>query len=393
VQLEQIQKALRERSLGGWLLCDFHNRDHLAYRILGLDSTKMTTRRWFYFIPARGEPKRLVHTVEKGKLDALPGSKHVFLAWESLHSSLKKILGSPKKIAMQYSPKNNIPSISLVDAGLIELVKSFGHKVVSSADLVQQFEASIGEDGYRLHKEAGVIVDRIRAEAFEQIRSAVATGSSTTEYDLAQFIMRRFKENGLTTTDPPIVGTNEHPADPHFEPRPDNARPFKKGDTVLIDLWAKKNLPGAIYYDITWLGYIGEGPSAKYVEIFETVKNARDAAVQFVKDKFTKGQPCFGWQVDDACRSVVKKAGYGKYFVHRTGHSIGEEVHGNGVNIDNLETRDERKIVPGCCFSIEPGIYLEGEMAVRTEVNMFIRHDGVPEVTGEVQKELVIIRA
>ena len=393
MQLEQIQKALRERSLGGWLLCDFHNRDHLAYRILGLDSTKMTTRRWFYFIPARGEPKRLVHTVEKGKLDALPGSKHVFLAWESLHSSLKKILGSPKKIAMQYSPKNNIPSISLVDAGLIELVKSFGHKVVSSADLVQQFEASIGEDGYRLHKEAGVIVDRIRAEAFEQIRSAVATGSSTTEYDLAQFIMRRFKENGLTTTDPPIVGTNEHPADPHFEPRPDNARPFKKGDTVLIDLWAKKNLPGAIYYDITWLGYIGEGPSAKYVEIFETVKNARDAAVQFVKDKFTKGQPCFGWQVDDACRSVVKKAGYGKYFVHRTGHSIGEEVHGNGVNIDNLETRDERKIVPGCCFSIEPGIYLEGEMAVRTEVNMFIRHDGVPEVTGEVQKELVIIRA
>lgn len=391
MHLEQIQQTLREKKLGGWLLCDFHNRDHLAYRILGLDPTKLTSRRWFYFIPAKGEPKKLVHTVEKGKLDSIPGSKQVFLSWESLHASLKRILGSPKKIAMQYSPKNNIPYVSLVDAGIVELVRSFGHKVMSSADLVQMFESLIGEEGYRLHKEAGVIVDRIRAEAFEEIRRAVSTGSRTTEFDIAQFIMRRFKESGLTTSDPPIVGTNEHPVDPHFEPRPDNSRPFKVGDTVLIDLWAKKDVPGAIYYDITWVGFIGEQPPAKYVEIFETVRNARDAAVQFVKEKFAKGQPCYGWQVDDICRSVVKKAGYGKLFVHRTGHSIGEEVHGNGVNIDNLETKDEREILPGCCFSIEPGIYLEGAMAVRSEVNVFIRHDGVPEVTGEAQKELVRI--
>jgi len=391
VHLEQIQQTLREKKLGGWLLCDFHNRDHLAYRILGLDPTKLTSRRWFYFIPAKGEPKKLVHTVEKGKLDSIPGSKQVFLSWESLHASLKRILGSPKKIAMQYSPKNNIPYVSLVDAGIVELVRSFGHKVMSSADLVQMFESLIGEEGYRLHKEAGVIVDRIRAEAFEEIRRAVSTGSRTTEFDIAQFIMRRFKESGLTTSDPPIVGTNEHPVDPHFEPRPENSRPFKVGDTVLIDLWAKKDVPGAIYYDITWVGFIGEQPPAKYVEIFETVRNARDAAVQFVKEKFAKGQPCYGWQVDDICRSVVKKAGYGKLFVHRTGHSIGEEVHGNGVNIDNLETKDEREILPGCCFSIEPGIYLEGAMAVRSEVNVFIRHDGVPEVTGEAQKELVRI--
>jgi Xaa-Pro aminopeptidase len=329
--------------------------------------------------------------VEKGKLDVLPGAREVYLPWEQLHASLKKMLGSPKKIAMQYSPKNNIPYVSMVDAGIVELVKSFGHKIVSSADLIQLFEAAIGEEGYKLHKDAGVMVDRIRAQAFERIAQAVATKDGTTEYDIQQFIMRQFKENGLTTADPPIVGTNDHPADPHFESTPANARTFAQGDTVLIDLWAKKDVPGGVYYDITWVGYIGETAPSKYLEIFNVVRSARDAAIQFVKEKFAKKQACYGWQVDDACRAVVKKAGYGKYFVHRTGHSIGEEVHGNGVNIDNLETKDERQLMPGSCFSIEPGIYLEGSMAVRSEVNMFIRHDGLPEVTGEIQRELVKI--
>ncbi len=389
MDLQRIQAVLRDKGLGGWLFCDFHNRDHLAYRILGLDATKMTTRRWFYFIPAKGQPRKLVHSVEPKKLDALPGTKIVYLPWKQLHTSLNKILGSPKKIAMQYSPKNNIPYVSLVDAGTVELVKSFGHRIISSADLVQLFEATISEEGYRLHKEAGAMIDRIRAEAFQEIQKAVETSSGATEYDIVQFIMRRFKEEGLTTSDPPIVGTNEHPADPHFECTPANARPFRRGDTLLIDLWAKKNAPGGIYYDVTWVGYIGDSPPEKYTEIFEVVRTARDTAIEFVKEKFAKGDPCFGWQVDDACRATVKKAGYGKYFVHRTGHSIGEEVHGNGVNIDNLETKDERQLMPGSCFSIEPGIYLAGEMAVRTEVNMFIRHDGQAEVTGEIQKELV----
>lgn len=391
MDLDRIQQALRERKLGGWLLCDFRNRDHLAYRVLGMDAAKLTSRRWFYFIPARGVPRKLVHTVEKGKLDALPGEKLVFLSWEQLHALLRKLLGSKKTIAMQYSPKNNIPYVSIVDAGIVELVRSFGHKVVSSADLVQMFEALISPEGYALHKEAGVLVDRIRAAAFEQVGTAVRTQNGMTEYDLQQFIMRRFAESGLVTDDPPIVGTNEHPADPHFESTLHNARPFRQGDTVLIDLWAKKNVPRAIYYDITWVGFIGERPPRKYTEMFDTVRRARDTAVHFVQDMFAKGQRCYGWQVDDACRRVVKEAGYGKYFVHRTGHSIGEEVHGNGVNIDNLETKDERQIVRGSCFSIEPGIYLEGEMAVRTEINMFIRHDGVPEVTGETQHELVLI--
>lgn len=245
--------------------------------------------------------------------------------------------------------------------------------------------------GYAMHKEAGVLVDRIRAEAFARIGSGIREAREVTEYEITQFILSRFKDSGLVSDDAPIVGNNDHPADAHFEATPKNSRPFKRGDTVLIDLWAKKNIPGAIYYDITWVGYIGDAPPPKYVEIFHTVKNARDAAIAFVKDRFAQGKLCYGWEVDDACRAVVKKAGYGKFFTHRTGHSIGEETHGNGVNIDNLETKDERELMRGCCFSIEPGIYLDGEMAARTEINMFIRHDGVPEVTGEIQQELVKI--
>jgi Xaa-Pro aminopeptidase len=251
------------------------------------------------------------------------------------------------------------------------------------------FVAVLDARGYALHREAGAAMDRIMQEAFAEIGRALTTGA--TEYDVQQFVMQRFAAENLTTYDPPMVGTNEHPADPHFDLTRDLARPFKQGDTVLVDMWAKKNVPGGIYYDITWVGYIGDTPPAKYRKIFATVRDARDAAVDFVNTRFAKGKPCYGWEVDDACRAVVEKAGFGRQFLHRTGHSIGEETHGNGVNIDNLETKDERLLLPGCLFSIEPGIYLKGSMAVRTEINMFIGLDGVPEVTGEVQRDLVLI--
>ncbi len=392
MNLDQIQAALREQKISGWLLCDFRNRDPLAYRVLGLDVAEMNSRRWYYWIPAKGEPRKLVHSVEKQKLDALPGRKEVYVTWEQLHRMLKRTLGtSRKQIAMQYSPRNNIPYIALTDAGTVELIKSFGHRVVSSANLVQQFVSLVDEEGYRLHKEAGVLIDRIRAEAFERIGGAVRTGNGETEFDIQQFIMRRFGEEGLTTYSPPMVGTNDHPADPHFDTSRENARMFHEGDTVLIDLWAKKDVPEGIYYDITWVGFIGERAQRKYVELFETVRDARDAAIAFVQERFAHGKTCHGWEVDDVCRKHVQKSGWGKYFVHRTGHAIDRETHGTGVNIDNFETKDERTLMPGCCFSIEPGIYLEGEMAVRTEVNMFIRHDGIPEVTGEIQRDLVRI--
>jgi Xaa-Pro aminopeptidase len=391
MDLQKIQKALRDKRIDGWLLCDFRNRDYLAYRVVGLNFEKMTSRRWYYYIPAKGEPRKIVSAVERMRLDTLPGKRMVYLSWQELHSSLRKMMGPKKKIAMQYSPKNNVPYVSIVDGGTIELLKSLGYRIVSSADLVQMFVSVIPEEGYRTHIEAGRVMDRIRAEAFDRIRSAVRNNTGETEYDIQQYMMRRFKEEALTTYDPPMVGVNDHPADPHFDTTKEGARVFKKGDTVLIDMWAKKDVPGGIYYDITWVGYIGEAPPAKYVKIFNAVKEGRDAAVKFVQEKFATGETCYGWQVDDACRDVIKKAGFGKYFLHRTGHSITEETHGNGVNIDNLETKDERALLPGCCFSIEPGIYLEGEMAVRTEINMFIRHDGVAEVTGEVQQDLVLL--
>jgi Xaa-Pro dipeptidase len=390
MDIKKIQAALKEKGVDGWLLCDFHNRDHLAYRVLGLDFKKGTSRRWFYYIPVAGEPIRLVSAVEPARLDALPGEKRYYRAWGELHSSIKEMLGKPKKLAMQYSPLNNIPYVSIVDAGTIEIIRSFGHEIISSADLVQQFESLIDQKGYESHLKACDKIQRIKNEAFAEIGKAFAEKRKLTEYELAQFILRRFKEEGLDCGgESPIVGINDHPSDPHFEPKQEGTYTFKKGDCILIDLWAKLAEPGSIYYDITWCGFAGDEPPEKYQEIFHTVRDARIAAVNFVRKRFAEKKPCYGWEVDDACRKVVIDAGYGDFFVHRTGHSIGEEVHGNGVNIDNLETKDERLLVPGICFSIEPGIYLKGEMAARSEIDCFITLEGSVVVAGEEQMELV----
>jgi len=392
MNLDRIQKAIAEQGIDGWLFYDFHHRDAMAYHILGLDFTKFTTRRWFYYIPAKGEPVKIVSAVETKKLDSLPGRKIIYRAWEELHKDLQDTLKDAKQVAMQYSPNNNIPYVSVVDAGTIELIRSFGVEIVSSANLVQTFEAIIDKTGYEAHLEAGKKVQKIKDEAFELIGQKIRKNESITEYEAQQFIVKRFEEEGLTDDgDHPIVGVNEHPSDPHFEPTRENSYVIKKGDTLLIDLWARKNDDTGIYYDITWCGYIGKNPPSKYVEIFKIVRDARNTARDFIREKFRKGEPCYGFEVDNVCRKVVVDGGYGDYFVHRTGHSIGREVHGNGVHIDNLETKDERELVPGICFSIEPGIYLPGEMAVRSEINVFITEDREVVVAGAEQEELILI--
>ncbi|RMF57978.1 MAG: M24 family metallopeptidase [Calditrichaeota bacterium] len=392
MDLQKIQQAIQAEGFDGWLLANFHNRDHLAIKILGLDPNKFCSRRWYYYIPAEGEPVKLVSMVEKTMLDSLPGKKLTYLAWKELHSRLKEMLGNHQRIAMNYSPFNNIPYTSLVDGGTLELLRSFGYEILSAANLIQQFEAIIDENGYHSHVEAGKRVLKIKDEAFQRISDAVRNGEKVTEYEIQQFIMKRFSEEGLTCEEHgPIVGINDHPADPHFEPTPENSYTFAEGQSVLIDLWAKLDQPGSIYYDVTWCGYIGQNPPSEYVEIFNTVRDARKAAVNFIREKFERGEPCYGWEVDDACRNVVKAAGYGDYFIHRTGHSIGENVHGNGVNIDNLETKDERLLVPGICFSIEPGIYLEGKMAARSEINVFITLNGEVVVAGDEQEDLILM--
>jgi Xaa-Pro aminopeptidase len=392
MNLDKIQQALQDSGLDGWLFYDFHNRDPIAYRVLGMDFGKFTSRRWFYWIPAKGEPVRLAHKVESTKLDSLPGKKVMYLGWKELHKTLPEILSGAKKVAMQFSPLAAIPYVSTVDGGTVELVKSLGFEVVSSADLVQTFEAVIDAAGYQSHLDAGDKIQKIKDQAFARIGEFIKDGKSLSEYELQQWIIQRFDEEGLDCMNEfPIVGINDHPADPHFEPTAENSYEFAPGNMVLIDLWAKLKKPGSIFYDITWCGFIGDNPPAKYVEIFNVVRDARNAAVAFVRDRFEGKQACFGYEVDDACRKVVEDAGFGEYFIHRTGHSIGEEVHGNGVNIDNLETKDERQLVPGICFSVEPGIYLPGEMAVRSEIDVFITLDSQVIVAGDEQDSLVVI--
>ena len=392
MNLPEIQTALRSRGLDGWLFCDHHHRDPMAYRILGLPERSMASRRWFYFVPAQGEPRKLAHKVEPRMLDTLPGKQDHYLAWTELHAKLRSMVEGRGRIAMQYSPNNNIPYIGLVDAGTIELVRSFGPEIVTSADLVQLFEAAVGEDGFRSHAWAGERVHKIKDETFAAMRESLAGGAPVNEYDLKERIVRRFEEEGMTCDgESPIVGFNDHPADPHFEPVQATSYALKRGDTVLLDLWARRVEPTGIYYDITWCAFAGDKPPAKYAEIFRVARDAREAALDFVSRRLDAGTPVHGYEVDDACRKVVRDGGYAEAFLHRTGHSIGTSVHGNGANIDNLETKDERLIVPGTCFSIEPGIYLAGSMAVRTEIDVFVRASGKAAVVGSRQSELVLL--
>jgi Xaa-Pro aminopeptidase len=392
MQLNAIQQALAEAGLDGWLFCDFHHRDPMAYRILGLDPAPMATRRWFYLIPAEGEPVKLSHKVEPRRLEPLPGRQEYYLPWTELHEKLKTMLEGKRRMAMQYSPLNNIPYVSVVDAGTVELVRSSGVEVVSSADLVQRFEAVIDQAGLESHRETGDAVQRIKDEAFALMGKAIRDSGPITECQVKDFILARFEEEGLTSDGAvPIVGFNDHPADPHFEPTAETDYRLHHGDTILIDLWARRKEPPGIYYDVTWCGFVGQQPPAKYLEIFDVACRARDAALNFVRERIGSGIECRGYEVDRVARKVVEEAGYAERFLHRTGHSIGVEVHGNGANIDDLETKDERRLVPGICFSIEPGIYLEGEMAVRTEIDVFITPSGQVEVYGPIQKELILI--
>jgi Xaa-Pro dipeptidase len=397
-----IQAALRESKLDGWLFYDFRMSDPLSYRILKLEQKGITTRRWFYYVPATGEPVKLVHSIERDKLDNLPGRKIVFLPWKGLHIVLRETLvgnskgsrRSIKRIAMQYSPDNSIPYISRVDAGTVELIRSFGIEVVTSADLVQRFEAVWTSEQREMHIEAANKIHQIILQAFNEIGRRIRAGEPTNEYDIQQFIMRRYEEEGMTCdNEPPIVAVNANSANPHYEPTSKQSAPIKKGDFVLLDVWAKLKRPSAVYADQTWTGYVGESVPEEHVRIFNIVKEARDRATQFVRESIRAGKIIRGADVDDVSRGVITRAGYGKEFIHRTGHSIGEEVHGNGANIDNLETKDSRHIMARTCFSIEPGIYLENRFGVRSEIDVYVGDRDI-EVTGQpIQTEVIPILA
>lgn len=389
--LEKIQKQLKDSGVDGWLFYFFKNNDPLALRILKLTETHMFSRRWFYFVPASGEPVKLVHQIECDALKDLPGERVIYVGWKEMEEKLTDLLKGNKSVAMQYSPRNAIPYISRVDAGTIELVKGAGPEVISSHNLVQTFEATWSEDQLKSHIYATDKLRSIVDDAFAEVKKRLAENTPTTEYDIQQFIMAKFDQYKMTTYSPPIVAINENSGNPHYQPTEAVHKPIKEGDFLLIDLWAKQaDVPKSVYGDITWTGFVGKNPPEKFKEIFEIVKGARDAALNYVRAAVSEKREIFGWQVDDVARRYIEERGYGKYFVHRTGHSIGEEVHGNGANIDNLETRDERAILPKTGFSIEPGIYLE-EFGVRSEIDVYVDEDSVSVYGQPIQEKLIEI--
>ena len=389
MRLEQIQAALRNEGLDGWLFFDHHRRDPLAYRVLQFTPGSMVTRRWFYYIPASGEPRGLVHKIEAQTLAPLPGQHILYAGWSTLVDGVKTLIGGGRRVAMQYSPNCAVPYVAMVDAGTVELVRGLRVDVVTSANLIQLFESRWSEEQLVMHLEAARKVDGVRRQAFERVGAKVRSGERVTEWEMQQFIHTRFKDEGLTTDHGPDVAVNANASNPHYEPKQDACSEIKRGDLVLMDMWAKLDRPDAVYYDITWVGFCGEEPSAQVERVFTVVRDARDLAIARVKDAVSKKKELRGFQVDDAAREHVRAEGFEEFFFHRTGHSIGTEVHGSGANMDNLETHDERRVIPWTCFSVEPGIYLP-EFGIRLEVDVFVG-DREARVTGEVQDKLVLI--
>lgn len=387
LDITAIQKTLANEGVDGWLLYDFHGSNPVAVNMAGL-AGKHTTRRWYYFIPATGAPRKLVHAIEPFVLDALPGDKTSYAGRRQLDEGVASLLKGQKTVAMEYSPDCAIPYLSRVDAGTVEFVRGKGVKVVSSGDLVGQFEAAWGAAQIATHKAASEKLYRIKDRAFEYAGAKLTAGDPIHEFELQQQMVQWFKEEGLIADNPPIVGAQENAGNPHYAPTKEVSRPIRPNEVLLLDLWGKLPTPGAVYADITWTGFSGT-PPAEVANAFAAIVAGREAAVNKVKTAVASGTPIRGWEVDRVTRDVITQAGFGDYFIHRTGHSLGEEVHGNGVHMDDYETHDDRRLLPGTGFTIEPGVYTKS-FGVRTEINMVVGPSSA-EVTGPCQKTLVTV--
>ncbi len=389
--LYAMQAAIREAGLDGWLFYDHHHRDPIAQRSLGLDPNAHVTRRWYYFVPAAGEPRKLAHRIEQGRLDALPGAKTLYSSWQELAAGLEAMLAGATTLAMQYSPNNTIMYISMVDAGTVEFLRGLGKRIVSSADLVSQFEAVLSAEQVATHGAAQRAIDAILAEGWQEIgrrlRPGAGRAGGVSEFDHREWLSEAMRREGLVWSDGPNVSVNANSSDSHYEPTAERSAPIAVGDFILVDIWARTNKPASIFYDITWTGVVGRAPTGREQLVFATVIQARDTAIRAVERAFAEGRAICGYEADDAARHVIRDAGFGEFFTHRTGHNIGQELHGAGAHLDNLETHDERRLLPNTCFSVEPGIYLP-EFGVRSEIDM-LTAPGRAWVTGKVQRELV----
>lgn len=388
MDLEKVQGALIRQGIDGWLLYEFQGFNPLARDFLEIPSETLVTRRCFYWIPAAGMPIKIVHRIEPHVFDHLSGETCSYLAWQELHAVLRKTLTGAHRVAMEYSPLHAIPTLSRVDAGLIDLIRSFGLEVVSSGSLLQYGTCILDAQQLTSHLEAAAFLSATADFVWQRIRSALAQGERIDEYAIKMFILERMHASGFTTEGLPICAVNAHSADPHFDPTPQNALPIQRGDLVLIDLWCKKKEPRAVYADITRVAVVGSAPTQKQQEIFDLVQRAQAAATTFVQERYKRGDVIRGYEVDRICRQVIVQGGYGPYFIHRTGHNIYTKDHGPGANIDSLETQDERDLIPGTCFSIEPGIYLPGEFGIRLEYDIYLGPEGIAQVTGGIQKEV-----
>lgn len=385
--LAGVQQALAGDGVDGWLLYDFHGSNPVAVKVAGL-AGKHTTRRWYYFVPASGAPRKLVHAIEPFVLDGLPGEKTTYAGRRQLEQKVDELLRGAKVVAMEYSPECAIPYLSRVDAGTVEFIRRLGMRVVSSGDLVQRFEAAWNDEEIATHRAASERLYRIKDRTFEYVAARLQAGDGLTEFAVQARMLEWFKEEGLIADAPPIVAAQENAGNPHYAPTRDASRAVRPNELLLLDLWGKLDKPGSVYADITWTGFAGT-PPAEIVKAFSAIVQGRDAAVARVKTAVAAGEPIHGWEVDRATRDVITAAGYGDWFIHRTGHSLGEEVHGNGVHMDDYETHDDRLLVPGTGFTIEPGIYTAA-FGVRTEINMVVGEKSA-EVTGPCQQELVRI--
>jgi Xaa-Pro aminopeptidase len=385
-----VQERLQKAGLDGWLLYDFHGSNPISARLAGLTSgTHMTTRRWYYLIPANGQPRGLVHAIEQHNLDALPGERLVYAGRQQLDAGLNQLLSGVKKVAMEYSPMCAIPYLSRVDAGTVEMVRARGVEIVSSGDLVQQFEAAWTNEQLATHRAASAALYRIKDRAFGMASDAITRRRSLTEHELQQQMMKWFEEEGLVTDSPPVVAVGGNAGNPHYQPTADECSAVVADEVLLLDLWGKKSDTGAVFADITWVAVTSSRVPDEVSRAFRAVAEARDAAVRLVADAARDGRDLRGWEVDEAARSVLKAQGYGDRIVHRTGHSLGESVHGNGVHMDDYETHDDRRLLPGTGFTVEPGLYFE-HFGVRTEINVYRgEHEAI--VTGPRQAEVVTL--
>ena len=383
-----VQRALKTDGLDGWLLYDFHGSNPIATRLTDLaTSTKLATRRWYYLVPAEGQPRGLVHAIERHNLDGLPGDKRPYSGREQLEAGLKELLRGMKRVAMEYSPGNAIPYVSRVDAGTVEAVRQLGVEVVSSGDLVQRFEAVWSDEALATHRAASERLYRIKDRAFELLRDRAGRGLG--EFEVQQAMLGWFGEEGLISDSAPCVAAQENAGNPHYQPSSAVSRAIGRNELVLLDLWGKLPVPGAVFADITWMGFTGPVVPEQYSAAFTAARDGRDAGIEVVTRAAREGRELRGYEVDRATRAVIERAGYGRQFIHRTGHSLGQEVHGNGAHMDDYETHDERRLIPGTGFTIEPGIYTP-EFGVRTEINMFVGESHA-EVTGPMQTAIATL--